>query len=64
MSIYETQKVNEVQISTYYDAFKGYVVQITIPGTPSVVRDHIYSTAAAAGEAIHGLKEFYRHFGM
>lgn len=64
MTTDETQKLNEIKISTYHDSSKGYVVRVVIPGTPSIVRDHGYSTATSAGEAIHGLKEFYKHFGI
>lgn len=77
----ETQKLNEVHISTYCKTTSphyltyckntgsqhsrvGYIVRISIPGTPSIVREHRYSTAQEAGEAIHGLKEFYTYFGI
>lgn len=67
MKTNETQKLNEVQISTdiknpssLYSTTK-YIVRVSIPGT-SFITEHSYSTATEAGNGIFGLKEFYKHF--
>lgn len=69
MTTQETQKLNETQISTYvknascHHSLRGYIVRVSIPGT-SFIAEHGYPNAEEAGEAIPGLKEFYRHFDM
>ena len=69
MKTNESQKLNEIQISTYiknasrHHSLRGYIVRISIPGTSFIV-EHGYLTAEKAGEVIPDLKEFYRHFDM
>lgn len=61
METKETQKLNEVQISTSYSN-KEFIVRVEIHGTHSSTSYHIYETATAAGKAIPGLKEFYKYY--
>lgn len=61
METKETQKLNEVQISTSYSA-KEYIVRVEIHGIYSITWYHIYETATAAGKAIPNLKEFYKYY--
>lgn len=68
METNKTQKLHEIQIETDFNYPRGYLVKVTIPtsgpygGKPYFRKTHIYNTAAEAGEAIHGLKEFYKYF--
>lgn len=68
METNETQKLNKVQIATGLKLSGKSMVRVTIPdsppfaGEPHFVMDHVFNTAAEAGEAIHGLKEFYKYF--
>ncbi len=68
METNETQKSNNVRISTYLKFSGKSMVRVTIPdsppfaGEPHFVMDHVFDTAAEAGEAIYGLKEFYKYY--
>ena len=61
-------KLNNVRISTCLKLSGKSMVRVTIPdsppfaGKPHFVMDHVFNTATEAGEAIHGLKEFYKYF--
>lgn len=61
-AVFETQKTTNVHISTFQSTTGKYVVRILIPRVTR--RDHVYDTPEEAGEAIHGLKEFYTYFGI
>ena len=68
METNETQKLNEVKISTTLKLSGKSMVLVTLPdsppfaGEPHFSIDHIFGTAAEVGEAIHGLKEFYKYY--
>ena len=68
METNKPQKLNEVQISTCLMLSGKSKVRVTLPdsppfaGEPHFVIDYVFTTAAEAGEAIHGLKEFYKYY--